>query len=175
MKLTNYCMPIAFVWFVVATLACASYSVYDWYSSVYEYEKNYAKYRADEKRFKSMFRRVPSPNVIWNFKYLNDETKNEFTQTEIKCLQDKEVCDETLRKQLCKRLTSFANISDCKSIIDIRNEYIAVNRYMDYQVPPRKPAWINFVEEQKAALPMYAGIILIPSLLLLFVCKNFKN
>ena len=163
---------MSFMWIFLATVGVSLYIKYDWDNTIQNYEAEFKKYRFDNKAWKHRFRRAPSPAIMWQYKYMTEDTRKAFNEKEIKCLQDDTSCTKEKRKILCERLQSFPNIKDCKSTDYMQKEFIALNQYMDYRKPPKKPIFKNYIFAQQKQLALYALIILLPPLLIFVFRKK---
>ena len=176
MKLITHWLFITILWIALTGIAFSLYIKLDWDNTLEKYEEDFKSYRIEKKRFKMMFRRVPSPDNTWRYKYLTEDTKKAFNDNEIKCLQDEESCAQEQRNQLCDKLKSLPKINDCKSIKRMRDEFVAMNKYMDQKIPPQKPRLSVYKETNKTRHIIFALIITIPPILFfLFRRKFYKS
>ena len=163
---------MSLIWIVLTTLGFSYYIKYDWDRTIQNYEEKFNTYKNDAKVFKHLYRRRPAPNIVWQFKYINNDTKDAFNTDELKCLQDEKSCTQEKRAMLCEKLQSFPNIKDCKSIDYLKREFIALNQYMDGILPPVKPNFESYKKSQNKMLIIFGLIILAPPTLLILFRKR---
>lgn len=172
MKITGHWILVTLIWILISSISVSLYINYAWNNRLQQYEEDFIKYKQNTKEWKLRNRRMASPYLIWQIKYMTGPSKQAFSKEEIKCLQDHQACSKEKRQQLCERLQTFPNINDCKSIEYIRQEFIALNQYMDTKSPPFKPEFRLFLQSQKIPLALSVLIILVPPVLLFAYRKN---
>ena len=175
MKIVTHWLFVSIAWLVLTGIAFSLYIKYDWDKTLEKYEQDFKEYRIEKKQFKMMFRRVPSADYMWKFKYLTEDTKKTFNDTEIKCLQDEESCSQEQRNLLCEKLKSLPNINDCKSIKYMRDEFTALNEYMDRLLPPIKPHFPTYMESNRNRHIIFALIMGIPPILFFLFRRKLKK
>lgn len=149
------------MWVLISTLSVSLYIKLDWDNTLQNYEIDFKKYKLENKAWNLQFRRTPSPTILWQYKYVNENTRKAFNKEEFKCLQDETSCTKEKRELLCKRLQSLPNIEDCKSLDYMQREFVALNQYMDSRIPPKKPTFKKYINAQQKQLKLYALIILL--------------
>ena len=163
---------ISILWILISTLGLLIYLNYDWNKRVQEYEQEFYEYKIKTKEWKHQNRRMASPYLLWQIKYMAGPAKNAFTQEEKQCLRDHTACTKEMRMELCERLKAFPNINDCKTIEYIRQEFIALNQHMDYQSPPTKPHFNSYLQTHRNWIAVGVCIIFIPPIILLILRKS---
>ena len=172
MNIIKHPIVLSLIWIVLTTLGFSFYIKHDWDRTIQNHEEEFKKYKINAKIFKYQNRRRPAPDIVWQFKYINADTKNAFNKDELKCLQDEKSCSQEKRAVLCEKLQSFPNIKDCKSIDYLKREFIALNQYMDYKLPPAKPKFEPYIRSQNKMLIIFGLIILAPPALLFLFRKR---
>ena len=172
MKILTHWIIVSLMWILISTAGISLYIKFQWENRLQQYEEDFAKYKQDNKAWKQHNRRMASPYLIWQIKYMTGPSKHAFSKDEVKCLQDNQACSKEKRKQLCERLQSFPNITYCKSIEYMRQEFIALNQYMDNKLPPIKPKFERYIQSQKILLLVSILIILIPPIILFTLQKK---
>ncbi len=176
MKIVSHWIFVSLAWILISTAAVSLYIKYGWDHRLQQYEEEFAKYKQDSKSWKLRNRRMASPYLIWQIKYMTGPSKHAFSKDEVKCLQDHQACSKEKRQQLCERLQAFPNISDCKSIEYLRQEFIALNQHMDSKSPPFKPDFKLYLHSQKVLLSLFFVLILAPPVVLfVFRKKSFLS
>ena len=175
MKFITHWLFIACAWIVISTIGFSLYIKLDWENTLQQYEKDFKEYKLEKQSFKMMFRRAPSPIYMWGYKYVSEQTKKAFNEKEFKCLKDETTCTPEQRTQLCIKLKTFPNISDCKSIEQMRVEFIKLNRYMDSKFPPKKPTFESYLDTHKIRHIIFSLVVAIPPLLILLYKLTFNN
>ena len=175
MKILTHWIFVSFIWIIISTAGISLYIKHSWENRLQQYEEEFTKYKQDSKAWKHRNRRMASPYLLWQIKYMNGPSKHAFSKEEVKCLQDHQACTKEKRKELCERLQSFPNINDCKSIEYIRQEFIALNQYMDYKRPPLKPKFKPYMQSQKTVLTAAVLIILIPPIIFFLYRKKLTR
>lgn len=172
MNTIKHPIVLSLIWIVLTTLGFSYYIKHDWDRTILNHEEEIKKFRIDAKIFKHQNRRRPAPNIVWQFKYINADTKNAFNKDELKCLQDEKSCSQEKRAVLCEKLQSFPHIKDCRSIDYLRREFIALNQYMDHRKIPVKPKFDTYTRSQNKLLIIFGCIILAPPTLIFLFRKR---